>query len=302
MYLLLLLITLGLNATSDIIDRRVSRPSDIHALSLWTAIVQLLLICPFVGLVEWPRPLHLSILFFVGWFSSFARSRWYLALAQPEEKLSRLAPLLRLSSVIVVILAVVLLGESVTGPVAIGGAMMIAAGFLVSLERSGTNLKEFLRANRALGLVVIFAFSNALITVAYKYLLDRDATILTIYFFLKLFQCAPLLLTAWANKSLASSYRRIANIRLFVGSRVLQTVAALVFLLALANLSLTVAEPVVAVSPFLFLGWEVAERRLRLFGYRAREQESEAAPARTPWLRVVALTVSVAGFIFLRMG
>lgn len=302
MYLLLLLLTVGLNATSDIIDRRVSRPSNIHALSLWTSIVQLLLICPFMGLVDWPRPLHLSILFFVGWFSSFARGRWYLALSNPAEKLSRLAPLLRLSSVIVLIFAVVLLGEAMSGLVALGGGMMIAAGFMISLERSRATFDEFLRANRALGLVVIFASSNALITVAYKYLLDDDASILTVYFFLKLCQCLPLVFTAWADGSLSTSYRQIASIRLFVGSRTLQTVAALIFLLALSKLNLTMAEPVVAVGPLIFLGWEWAERRLRLFGKQPGREEPDPAHMKTPWLRVGAMLVSVAGFILLRMG
>lgn len=298
MYELLLIFTLTLNIASDIIDRNVSRPTNVHALSLWTSITQLLLICPFIGLVDLPALMPLLLLFSVGGFSSFARGRWYLALSNRDEKLSRFTPFVRLSSVMVIFCAIVFMDETMTPMMFFGAALMITAAFLTSLERTKPAISDFLHANKALGMVLIFATSNALITITYKYLLNHSVSIITIYFFLKLFQCLPLLFIASNNATLAHSYREITHIRLFVGSRVLQTIAALTFLLALRNLNLSTVEPIVALSPFIYFLWEWCERRFRLFGYQPAEGKRVLAK-RQRIFRILAITLSIIGFIFL---
>ena len=297
MYVLLLFVTLGLNLSSDILDRRISGGSNVAALSAWTAIIQLLLIIPFVGLVDIPSLQSIGVLLVVGAFSTYARGRWYKALSNPAEKLSRFAPFVRLSSVIVLVVAVTLLGESMSPTAVFGAALMLAAGFVISLERAHTGLREFLHANRVFGLILVFACSNALITISYKYLLGQGVTILSIYFLLKLFPCTPLLVGAIGDHSFMNGYRQIRNIRLFVASRALQTVAALMFLLVLRNLDLTTVEPVVAMTPLVYVVWEAAEKR-----WLKHAAPAPAVPL-TRFKRLLhpaAIALSIAGFMLIQ--
>lgn len=294
MYEALLVLTLALNLSSDLIDRRVSRSSRIDALSLWTGIVQLLLICPFLGLVDVPTLPQLAVLAVVGWFSAYARGRWYAALSDQTQRLSRFTPFLRMSSVLVLLFAVLVLGERLTDQMALGAVLMIGAGFIVSLDKAHTSIREFFTANRALGMVLVFALSNALISVAYKHLLNLGVSIISIYFFLKLFQCAPLIAQGWRNNTLAYSYDEITNLRLFVASRALQTVAALVFLLALSKLDLSRVEPIVALMPLAYVVWEWYERRRGLPG------ATPSPSRRTVVIQLVALALSIVGFLLLR--
>jgi len=294
MYEMLLVLTLALNLSSDLIDRRVSRSSRIDALSLWTGIVQLLLICPFLGLVDVPSLPQLAVLVAVGWFSSYARGRWYAALSDQTQRLSRFTPFLRMSSVLVLLFAVLALGETMSERAALGAVLMIGAGFIVSLDRAHTSLAEFLKANQALGMVLVFALSNALVSVAYKHLLNLGLSIISIYFFLKLFQCTPLVAQSWRAGTLAYSYDEITNLRLFVASRALQTLAALLFLLALSKLDLSRVEPIVALMPLAYVVWEWLERRRGLPG------ASPAPNRRTVVVQVAALALSVVGFLLLR--
>ncbi|MBS1197718.1 MAG: hypothetical protein H6R18_1503 [Proteobacteria bacterium] len=295
---LLLLLTLCLNITSDIVDRRVSCASNPRALNLWASIVQLLLVFPFVFWLKWPGWEHLLLLLLVGGFSGFAREHWYRALAQRHEALSRFVPFIRLSSVLVLVLAVLVLGEKMTTIMALGALLMIGAGFMISLERFGAGWREFFHANRALALVVVFATSNAFISVSYKYLLGFEISIMTIYFYLKLFQCLPLVAKSAADGTLSSSRMEISHLPLFVTSRIFQTVAALVFLLVLYRLPLSRVEPLMALSPFLYLAWEWLERRYRLFGYVPAE--TSAVTVRwMPLLRLTATCMTIAGFILL---
>jgi len=296
MFELLLLLTMVCNIAGDVIDRRVSPVSNPRALALWGSIVQLLLVCPFLLIVDWPGWPHLLLLAVVGGFSGFARERWYRALGHPHESLSRLIPFVRLSGVLVLALAVLVLGEPMTPVMAAGALLMIGAGFLISLERYGGDFRAFVHANRALVLVVVFATSNAFISVSYKYLLGREVSIVTIYFFLKLFQCLPLLAKSAAEGRLASSRGEIASPALFVVSRIFQTVAALVFLLVLYRLPLTLVEPLMALSPFLYLGWEWLERRYRLSGTAA----PGTAPAKhVSLLRLAATGMTMIGLLLL---
>ncbi|OQA33309.1 MAG: EamA-like transporter family protein [Betaproteobacteria bacterium ADurb.Bin341] len=301
MFELLLLLTLCLNISSDIVDRRISGLSNPRALTLWAAILQLLLVCPFIFWVQWPGWPHVGLLLLVGVFSGFAREYWYRALAQTHEQLSRFVPFVRLSSVLVLALAILLLGETMTPLMAAGALLMIGAGFIISLERYGGSWREFMHANRALALVAVFATSNAFISVSYKYLLGHELNIITIYFFLKLFQCLPLVTKAVVEGTLISSRKEIARPLWFVLSRLFQTVAALVFLLVLYRLPLTRVEPLMALSPFLYLAWEWVERRIeRRFSLRGTAATTAGATERRVLiLRVVATGMTIVGLILL---
>lgn len=296
MFELLLLLTLCLNISSDIVDRRISGISNPRALNLWASIVQLLLVCPFIFWLQWPGWPHVGLLLVVGAFSGFAREHWYRALAQTHEQLSRFVPFVRLSSVLVLALAILLLGETMTPMMAVGALLMIGAGFMISLERYGGHWREFLHANRALALVLVFATSNAFISVSYKYLLGQALNIITIYFLLKLFQCLPLVAKAVVEGTLMSSRMEIAHPRWFVVSRISQTVAALVFLLVLYRLPLTRVEPLMALSPFIYLGWEWLERRF--FPPRGTATADTIA-RRVLILRVGATCISIVGLVLL---
>ncbi len=296
MFEFLLLLTLCLNISSDIIDRRISGISNPRALTLWAAMLQLLLVCPFVFWLQWPEWPHLGLLLVVGAFSGFAREHWYRALAQTHEQLSRFVPFVRLSSVLVLGLAILLLGETMTPIMAAGALLMIAAGFVISLERYGGSWRECLQANRALALVVVFATSNAFISVSYKYLLGQELNIISIYFFLKLFQCLPLVAKAALEGTLISSHKEIGRPLWFVVSRLFQTVAALVFLLVLYRLPLTRVEPLMALSPFIYLAWEWLERRFFLRGVST----TAGATARcVPILRLAATGMTMIGLLLL---
>lgn len=299
MFELLLLLTVCLNISSDIVDRRISGVSNPRALTLWAAILQLLLVCPFIFWLRWPGWLHLGLLLVVGAFSGFAREHWYRALAQTHEQLSRFVPFVRLSSVLVLALAILLLGETMTPMMAAGALLMIAAGFLISLERYGGNWRQFLHANRALALVAVFAASNACISVSYKYLLENELNIISIYFFLKLFQCWPLVAKAAVDGTLKSSRQEIAHPGWLVVSRLFQTVAALVFLLVLYRLPLTRVEPLMALSPFLYLAWERIERRFFPLVPVASADGAGAGGRRVLILRLAATGMTIAGLILL---
>ena len=301
MFELLLLLTLCLNITSDIVDRRISCVSNPRALTLWAAILQLLLVFPFIPWLQWPGWQHLGLVLVVGAFSGFAREHWYRALAQTHESLSRFVPFVRLSSVLVLVLAVLVLGETMTPTMVLGALLMIGAGFMISLEHFGAGWRQFLQANRALALVLVFATSNAFISVSYKYLLGHEISIITIYFFLKFFQCLPLVAKAALDGTLNSSRKEIAHPLWFTTSRLFQTVAALVFLVVLYRLPLSRVEPLMALSPFLYLGWEWFERRFLLHGAAAT---TGATARRLLILRIVATSMTIVGLILLhqKMG
>lgn len=293
---LLLLLTVCLNISSDIVDRRISGVSNPRALTLWAAILQLLLVCPFIFWLQWPGWPHLGLLLVVGTFSGFTREHWYRALAQTHEQLSRFVPFVRLSSVLVLALAILLLGETMTPMMAAGALLMIVAGFMISLERYGGSWRECLQANRALALVLVFATSNACISVSYKYLLGQELHIISIYFFLKLFQCLPLVAKAAVEGTLTTSRQEIAHPGWFVLSRLFQTAAALVFLLVLYRLPLTRVEPLMALSPFIYLAWEWVERRFFPSGAVISDATGRR---RVLILRVGATCMTIAGLILL---
>lgn len=75
----------------DFMDRRTVQRGDFYALTLWTMIVQFLLILPLIGLVK-PMPLVAYIICAaVGGFSAFSRVSWYRAISAHGQTLSRIS-------------------------------------------------------------------------------------------------------------------------------------------------------------------------------------------------------------------
>jgi drug/metabolite transporter (DMT)-like permease len=298
MYEALLIGTMILNIIVDFIDRRTVVQGDRFALSLWTTIIQLLLILPLIGLVN-PIPFQAVVLCaVVGAFSAFARIPWYRALATKRQTLSRLSPFVRLSSVISLLCAFLLLGEPFTYQKAGGGLLMVFGSLLITMDNPAENLKKFVEYNRAAGLALIFAASTAAIAVMYKYLLGKGVDLFSMYFYLKLFQLGSVLAVNLKGGALATSYRKIKHLRLLVVARLLQTIAALTYLLALSGLNLSVVEPIAALSPFLVLGIEFFNSR------RAGENADHQVhwPRRVIMVRLISLVIVSLGLLMLYRG
>lgn len=300
-YELLLILTICINITADFIDRSASNKSDPYVLTLWTSIVQFLLIFPIVGLVGGLTMPQLLLVVATSVLASYGRVRWFRALMDRSNQLSRLSPLTRVSSIFVLFLAVTVLGESFTRNQAIGAALIIAGAFLVSFERWSASLSEFLTNNKALGLVLIFAISTACLSVLYKYLLMASVSIWTIYFYVRLCQTVPLVLYGANQNIILKSYQKIANLKLFVFGRVLQTAAAFLYLLVIKHLDLTTAEPIVALSPLIFLFAEHVTQRVSSARLAEPEEKEVGSIAlRTTIFRVLGIVVSTVGIIFLK--
>jgi len=301
MFELLLLATICLNIGCDVLDRRVSSRSDVRAMTLWTSILQLLLVSPLIFRLSLPSPGQLLVLLVLGIVSSYAREKWYRALSHSDEELSRFVPFVRLSGVMVLVLAVLVLGERPSAVMAVGAVLMIGAGILIGFERPGAGLGAFLHNNRALALVLVFATSNALISVGYKHLLGQGLGIISVYFYLKLFQCLPLVARASFERTLLSGHREIVRRRLFLAARVMQTSAALLFLIVLSKRRLVWVEPMMAVSPFLVLAWEWVERRLSFFHPAPRAILAPGGRRRALLLRISATLATVTGFLLVHL-
>ncbi len=281
MFEVLLVAVVGLNVWADFIDRRAAVRSDPAALSLWTTITQFLLVVPLVGLTGKLTAGQLFVCAVVGTFTALARIPWYKALSSPGQKLSRLAPFTRLSSVMVIVLAFTVLGESFSTGKMSGAFLMVAGALMISLERSFTSLRDYLADNRAVLLVLVFAASLALISLFYKYMLNAGVPIITTYFFLKTFQCAAAVAYSMHRRDLKQSFGAILDLQLFVQGRALQTLAAFLYLLVLRNVDLSTVEPIAAaIGPVLYLAIDkVSEWRAKASG-RPDEGAISRPPAR----------------------
>lgn len=257
MFEALLLLVVGLNLSVDFMDRRAALQSAPNALSLWTTIVQFLLVVPLAGLTSRLTALQLALCMVVGALSSLARIPWYRALSIPGEKLSRLAPFTRLSSVIALVAGFLLLGESFSFGTFIGGLIVIAGAVVMTLPPKRINFTDYVSANKAVLLVILVASSSAAISIFHKYLLNAGVSIISAYFYLKLFQFVFLVLHAGRNAYLWPSLSAISNFPLFVQARVIQTAAALLYLLVLREVDLSKVAPITAgVQPLMFLAVE----------------------------------------------
>jgi uncharacterized membrane protein len=261
MTFVLIIAAVSLNVWADFIDREAATNSDPEALALWTTIAQFLFVCPLLGLVE-PIPLTIvALCAAVGAFSAWARGAWYHALSQEGETLSRLAPFNRVSSVMVLALAYILLGEPFSTLAAVGALTIVFGAILISL-RGAPSVRSYFTNNHALGLVMIFAASLAAVAVFYKHALTAGVGIITLYFLLKTFQFAFAVGAAFLRRRLFSSYSTITDVPRFAQARAIQTIAALIYLFALAGMHLSVLEPIAAAtSPLLYLIVEWIGRR-----------------------------------------
>jgi uncharacterized membrane protein len=301
MYELLLLGVMSLYIASDFLDRRVTaggNPTTRDSISLWSVVVQFLLICPLVGLLgpiaAWP----LALCALIGIVSSLGRISWYHALASGES-LSRLAPFTRISSIIVIVGAYVLLGDRPSYEKLGGGLLMIIGSLLISIERSADAIRQFFTADRAVLLTLAFAASMASVTLLYKYLLNYGVEIFTTFFYLRAFQfciTVPLILQ---RPRFDANLRRVSGLKVVVFARILQTVGTLTFLFVLSKLNLTTAEPIAALNPVLVWGVELVMGRSSKPADTHKESQAPGAEKKLIYIRMVALAIIAIGLLLL---
>lgn len=297
MFELLLVVIVGLNVWADFMDRRAAMRSDAGALSLWTTIVQFMLVMPLIGLVGGLTPVQLVICALVGALTALCRIPWYRALSTPGQKLSRLTPFTRLSSVIVLVFAFTLLGEAFALQKFLGALLMVAGAFAVSLDRSFTSFRDYLASNSAILLVLIFSCSLAATNIFYKYMMNAGVPMITTYFFLKFFQCTSATAYSLHNGTMRRSFSAILDLQLFVQARVLQTAAAFLYLFVLRHLDLSTVEPIAAaVGPVLYLTID------KVSEWRAKRAGAPEVSRRGERLAVLGLLASAAGLYFVVGG
>lgn len=304
MFEFLLVAVVGLNVWADFIDRRAAGRSDATALSLWTTIVQLILVMPLIGLTARLTLEQTVVCALVGAFTALGRIPWYRALSMPGQKLSRLTPFTRLSSVIVVILAFSLLGEAFSANKFFGALLMVGGALAISLDRSFTGFRDYVVSNRAILLVLIFACSLAAVSVFYKYMMNAGVPMITTYFFLKLFQCASAAAYTYRNGTIWRSFAAILDLQLFVQARALQTLAAFLYLFVLRHVDLSTVEPIAAaIGPLLYFSID------KVSEWRAGKREPGGSGAsnagvhpRSERVALVGLVVSALGLYFVVKG
>lgn len=294
MYELLLIATIVINLTADFSDRRSTAVSDPFSLTLWMGIVQSLLIFPVIGLVGSISLFQLALCALVAFIASFGRMRWYSALADHKEQLSRLAPFLRLSSVFVLLMAVFILGERLSRGKALGAGLVLLSALLTTMDRPAATLQAFMANNQGSRLVLIFAVSTACTSILYRYLLTQGVAIWTCYFYMRVFQLIAMLAIGLQKGSIVRSFRNVTHLRTFVFNRSLQTGAAFLYLEVVKHIPLTRAEPISALSPFIAIFGE------RLFGLQP-SSTTPAAPrsSRARTLRFASLVIVAAGVVVL---
>lgn len=304
MFELLLVAVVGLNVWADFIDRRSAGGSDASALSLWTTITQFILVMPLIGLTGRLTLEQTVVCALVGAFTALSRIPWYRALSMPGQKLSRLTPFTRLSSVIVIVLAFTLLGEAFSAGKFFGALLMVAGALAISLDRSFTGFRDYVVSNRAIILVLIFACSLAATSVFYKFMMNAGVPMVTTYFFLKLFQCASAAAYTYYNGTIWRSFAAILDLQLFVQARTLQTLAAFLYLFVLRHVDLSTVEPIAAaIAPLLYFSID------KVSEWRAGKLEAASAGAsgtgvhpRSERVALLGLVVSAVGLYFVAKG
>jgi len=300
----LLVPVVGLNVWADFVDRRAAFRSDAAVLSLWTTIIQFLLVMPLLGLVSRLTPAQFVLCAAVGGYTALARIPWYSALSIPGQKLSRLAPFTRLSSVLVIVLAFTLLGETYSPGKLAGALLMVAGALAISLDRSFTSLRDFLVGNRELALVLIFASSLAVLSVFYKYMMNAGVAIITTYFFLKLFQCVVSVANGLNRRILRRGLSAIRDLQLFVQARTLQTLAAFLYLFVLRHVDLSKVEPIAAaIGPLLYLSIDkVSEWRTRSAPAQSSQQVPAATASNRTYFALLGSATSALGLYLIAKG
>ncbi len=286
-----------LNVLVDFMDRVSVRGHDYRLLALWTAVIQFLLILPFVGLVDLLPLWAIGLCASVGAFSAFGRMLWYRALDRHGAALSRLTPFVHFSGIMAIAGAYFILREPLPQSAFIGGALIVLGSFVVMLDRPSETLSAFLKSNTSAMLVLVFAASMSAIAIMYKYLLNAGLALFAIYFFLKLFQAAAMLLTfALYRRGIAMHATPVAHTRMFVLGRAIQTLTALAYLFVLSGLELALVEPIVALSPLVVLALEFLglDRRMG-----ASERETDDGGRRVLVMRILAILLVIAGALLM---
>lgn len=257
----LVLMSVWLNIAADFIDKAISQRGTAQNLAFWTNVIQFFLILPLIGLVH-PLPLQsLGLCLVVGAITAYGRIPWFRALAAQGQELSRLSPFVRLSSVFVLLGAIFILGEQFNALKFLGGCLLILGAMLSLFDSRIISLRIFVTDNRAPFFAMIYAVCNATVPLLYKFLVNEGEDLLSIYFYLKLFQAIFIVLSS-AQGAISSLNTTTFNaFRLIVVARILQTSAALVYLFALTKLQLSLAEPIAALGPFFVLLVEAVLRR-----------------------------------------
>ena len=298
----LVVLVVILNVWADFTDRRAASQSDVYALALWTTIIQFMLVTPLIGLVSTVTIPQLAICAAVGAFSAAARMLWYRALTIPGGKLSLLAPFSRISSVMALAMAVLVLGETPTTHKLAGALIMVFGAFMMGWRGPIQSVRHYFALNRELGLVAIFAVSTAAISVFYRYMMLSGVPIVTTYFFLKLCQLCFGLLHAFHKGYLVESYASIIDLPKFVQARACQTAAAMLYIFVLRSLDLSHVEPIAAVSgPLLY--WSV--EKLSDWCARGQDRMPNGVPeprARYQVIRNAGLVTIVAGLFLFAQG
>jgi uncharacterized membrane protein len=299
----LLVVTMLLNIAADFADRRSARGASAYEMSLWGAILQLFLILPFIGLVESAGMTQIILCVAVGIVSALGRIPWYRALASHQEQLSKLTPFLRLSSVFVLLLSYLKLGESFTQSKAIGASFIILGAIFITMDRPRYALRMLFRKGGAAWSVTLFSISTAFIAVLYKFSLTGGMAVWTVYFYLKASQAAVLVIVILGimGKSRAPSFLEANDIRLFTFARVLQTIAALIYLLVLRNLELSSVEPIMALSPFIYLLIETCHARFWPADVALQGPIRQDAVWRPTRLHIAALCIVAVGALVMSM-
>jgi drug/metabolite transporter (DMT)-like permease len=293
-----------LSVAVHVIDRAWNRQSDVYALTLWSSLLQLLMVLPFAGLVSVLPWGIAGLLFAVGAITAYARVSWYRALASPGDSLSRLLPLTHSSGFIVLVLAYFLLGEAMPPQAVVGGTAMIAGAILISLEQPGATIREFLAMNLALGFILLQSLGRAANNISYKWVFNQgDFDFFTVYFYLKVFEFLSIATIIVGFKDLRARCRHIQNPRALVVARGLQTMSGLLFILVLSNIDISLAEPISACGPFFAIVWELLDRRYGLIARMGGQPAPDRVLSATAWtLRVLGTAAIIIGFLFLHQG
>lgn len=302
MLIALLIATSVLSTMVHVIDRAANWESDVYAMTLWSSLVQLLLIMPFIGLVGLLPWNITGVLMGVAAITAYARSRWYIALSSSGDSLSRLLPLTHASSFIVLILAAVVLGEKLPPLAWLGGVVMVVGAMCISMEQPAATFKAFLLANVALALVLSQSLSRAVNNVSYKWIFNQGAyDFFTIYFYLKVFEFIAVGTIVASSKSYRARYHMISNPQAFVGARGLQTFSGLMFIFVLNHMDISVAEPISAVGPLFAIAWEWLDRRYHVVKRFGGRDPPQKAVSRAGWtLRLIGTALIIGGFLLLQ--
>jgi len=300
-YIVLMFLTGPLSLAVHVLDRSWNSKSDVYAMSLWSSLFQFILIAPFIGAAKVVSPGITILLFAVGALSAYARTRWFVALSHSGDSLSRLVPLTRTSSFIVLVLAALVLGEGISPAAAIGGALMILGGLFISLENPYATFKEFVTMNLSLVFVVFFALARAVNNVTYKWVLNQGSyDFYTIYIYLKLFEFLAIAAIIAPSARLRGGFTRIEHKPVFLVARILQTASGLLFIYVLAHLNISTAEPIAAIGPLFAVAWEWLDHRLGIIASLGGNPPRSRQLVPLAWMLRIAGTVCIIlGFLLL---